>query len=108
PVTSTEAASAYFLADDLAAIKALRSNCSTVQGRPFCTPPYKPDSDNARKNRGFGLFVGLGGAGVIAIGAAVVGITRAPSAKKPSASAGLAVFPWIGPAGVGAVVTGGF
>jgi len=101
-------AAVFFLADDLSAIKALRNNCQSDQGRTYCSPGYDVDHDNARKNRGFGLFVGLGSASVIALGAAVVGIVTAPRARKPDDSAGLSAVPVIGRDRAGAAVSGRF
>ncbi len=99
---------AFFLSQDLAAIHALRDACFTgADGTSSCRPGYKPDDDNAKKNRSFGLFVGLGGAGVAAIGAAVVGIARAPSAKKP-ALARATLAPWAGPGGAASRCTEAF
>jgi hypothetical protein len=102
-------ASVYFLVDDLAAISALRSGCQTSDRGTYCGT-YRYDLDNARKNRDFGLFVGLGAAGVVGLGAAIVGIVRAPSAKKPAspATAGITAAPWIGAGNAGATLTGSF
>jgi tetratricopeptide (TPR) repeat protein len=95
--------SAYFLADDLAAIHALRTRCSTTSGVTTCDPGYDYGADNARKNRDLPLFIGLGGAGVIAVGAAVVGIVRASSAPAKAA-----IVPWIAPGLAGVSLAGGF
>lgn len=105
----------FFLVDDLSAIDALRENCRTNAYGTYCAPGYDQESDNARKDRGFGLFLGLGGAGVITIGAAVVGLVTAPSSKAsgapgaPGAAAtAMAASPWIGPDRAGATMTGTF
>lgn len=99
----------FFLVDDLSAIDALRENCRTSTYGTYCAPGYDRESDNARKDRGFGLFLGLGGAGVITIGAAVVGLATAPSSNAPgAATTGMAVSPWIGPDRAGATMTGTF
>jgi hypothetical protein len=95
-----------FLVDDLSAISALRENCREVRGGTYCEPGYDYAADNARKDRDFALFVGLGGAGVIAIGTAIVGIVRAGPAEKPADTA--AALPWIAPGGAGATLTGSF
>jgi tetratricopeptide (TPR) repeat protein len=102
-------ASIYFLTEDLAAIGELRSQCTTdPDGHSFCKPGYDPAADNARKNRSFGLFIGLGSAGLIAVGAAIVGIAQAPPAHKPPAAASVSLAPWVGPQSAGIAVHGGF
>jgi hypothetical protein len=67
-----------------------------------CPPTYIPDADNARKNRDFALFVGLGAGGVIALGAAVVGAVLAPAEGELAAGA------FVGPGSAGASVQGRF
>lgn len=67
---------------------------------------YDPTKDNSRKNRDNALFIGLGAAGVIGIGAAVVGIVMGPPVTKKSTAT--MVMPWIGPTSVGATVGGRF
>jgi hypothetical protein len=72
-----------------------------------CPVDYDPTADNARKNRDYVLFASLGGAGVVALGAAIIGIVTAPSPKttdKPSAM----ITPWIGPGSLGAGIGGRF
>lgn len=101
-------ASIVFLADDLSAIGALRENCRDVPGGTYCDPGYDFAADNARKNRDFGLFVGLGGAGLVAIGAAVYGIVRSGGAQEPARAQGAVALPWIAPSGAGASVSGSF
>jgi hypothetical protein len=102
-------ASIYFLTEDLAAISELKSQCSTnAAGDWSCKPGYDPAADNARKNRSLGLFIGLGSAGVIAIGTAVVGIAQARRAYTPPAAASVSLSPWAGPQGAGIVAQGGF
>jgi hypothetical protein len=78
-----------------------------VQG---CPTTYVPDADNARKNRDFGLFVGLGGAGVIALGAAIIGavVENVPSSPKASAEPEVTARAWVGPGGFGASLGGRF
>lgn len=54
-----------------------------------CPPiaTYDPAADNDRKNRDFGLFVGFGAAGALALAASVVGVVRAARpAKLPVAT----------------------
>jgi len=102
-------AAVYFLADDLSAISALRSNCTEVEAQTTCAQGYDFAADNARKNRGFALFLGLGSAGAAALGAAVVGLVRAPSMKAKRAPAvGLNASPWFGRGGGGVAIGGAF
>ena len=99
----------YFLVDDLAAIDELRARCHTNEAGTFCEPKYDYAHDNARKDRGFGLFLGLGGAGVIATGFAVVGLAQALSAKAPASPAhAVAFIPWVAPGSAGAMISGAF
>jgi len=97
-------AAVYFLVDDLAAISALRANCRDVPGGTYCPVTYDHARDNARKNRDFGLTVGLGGAGVIGLGAATFGIVQAVTKKRPATTA----RPWIAPGSGGAMFSGRF
>lgn len=73
-----------------------------------CPPPsvYDPSSDNARKDRDRALFIGLGAASAVGLGAAVVGIVRAHLAKtrRPLAQAA----PWVGAGSAGAAMKGDF
>ena len=102
-------ASAFFLADNRSAVSALQANCQDNARGTYCSPGYDYDSDNARKNRGMALFLGLGGAGVVAIGAAIVGFVRAPSSRGPETPAATAVaLPWLAPGGAGATLAGRF
>jgi hypothetical protein len=100
------AVGAVFLADDLSAISALRSRCHTDAGGTWCENGYDYAGDNARKNRDLGLALGLGGAGLVGIGAAIVGIATAPKKADPAVSFHAA--PWAGPSGAGAVIAGAF
>ncbi|WP_437621024.1 PEGA domain-containing protein [Sorangium sp. So ce1151] len=99
-------ASVGFLIDDLSAIGALRDSCREVTGGTYCKPGYDFAADNARKNRDFGLFVGLGGAGLVALGAAAYGIAGSggEEARAPAAVA----LPWVAPSGAGASIFGSF
>jgi hypothetical protein len=101
-------ASAFFAADDLSAIHALRASCQSNAKGTFCAPGYDVARDNARKDRDFPLFVGLGAAGVVALGAAIVGIVRRPPASPTSVTAGFQLTPWVGPASAGAAASGRF
>ncbi len=75
-----------------------------------CPASYAPEADNARKNRDFGLFVGLGGAGVIALGAAIIGsvVESSPSDPKASAEPEVSARAWVGPGWAGASLVGRF
>ncbi len=101
-------ASVGFLIDDLSAISALRENCREVPGGTYCNPGYDFAADNARKNRDLGLFVGLGGAGLVAMGVAVYGIVRSGGEKEPAPAQGAVALPWIAPSGAGASISGSF
>ncbi len=80
-------------------------NGNVEQGCPS-KQVYDPTNDNSRKNRDNALFIGLGTAGVIGIGAAVVGIVLGPPTTKKSTAT--MVMPWLGPTNVGATVGGRF
>jgi tetratricopeptide (TPR) repeat protein len=97
-------AGVYFLIDDLNAIARLREHCDESGGRTTCEPGYDYQADNARKNRGFGLFLGLTAAGAIAITSSVIGIA---SSQQPASSA-LAPAPWLTSGGGGLGVAGVF
>jgi PEGA domain len=99
-------AAVFFLVDDLGAISALHDNCRAVPGGTYCPPGYDYQADNARKNRDLPLFIGLGSAGVLALGAAIYGL--ASSKKSDSAPATTTALPWVVPGGGGAVVGGRF
>lgn len=99
-------AAVFFLVDDLGAIHALRDNCRDVPGGTYCPSSYDYQADNARKNRDLPLFIGLGSAGVLALGAAIYGLasTRKSDAEPPKTTA----LPWVVPGGAGATVGGRF
>lgn len=99
-------ASVGFLIDDLSAISALRESCREVPGGTYCDPGYDFAADNARKNRDFGLFVGLGAAGLVAMGVAAYGIVRSGDEAAPAPAA--VAVPWIAPSGAGASISGSF
>lgn len=54
------------------------------------------DPLNARKNRGLGMFIGFGAAGVAGIAAGVIGLVQSRS-PAPRAARALVVVPWAGP-----------
>jgi hypothetical protein len=99
--------SAYFVYDNLAAIDALDENCDVSYNGTYCASGYDYRADNARKNRDFGLALGLGGAGFVALGVAVYGIATAPR-SKPSEPQSVAVTPWVAPGTAGASISGRF
>lgn len=71
------------------------------------------DALEGRWNRSLGLAIGLGAAGLVGVGAAVVGIVTAPGerpsdARKQKHRRGVAVAPWVGGEGAGATVLGRF
>jgi hypothetical protein len=102
-------AGVYFLVDDLSAISDLRASCVTSWSGTYCAPGYDYASDNARKDRDFGLFLGFTGAGILALGAATYGIVTAPRAgPSEPAKAGATVIPWVGREGAGATLSGRF
>ncbi|WP_438016060.1 PEGA domain-containing protein [Sorangium sp. So ce315] len=101
-------ASVGFLIDDLSAIGALRDNCREAPGGTYCNPGYDYAADNARKNRDLALFVGLGGAGLVALGVAAFGIVRAGGEDEAAPARAAVVTPWIGPSGAGAGIAGSF
>lgn len=96
----------YFKLQQMKAEDALVANCGAELA---CDPqkPYRPDDDNARKNQGFYLFVGLTAAGAVGIGAAVIGIARGVSQKKPQTSS-LSAAPIVGPGLFGLALGGAF
>lgn len=102
-------AGVYFLADDLSAISALREHCRTDGGVTTCDPGYDFESDNARKNRGLALAIGLGGAGIVALGASIIGLARALSPPRAEdRPAAVTATPWLAPGSAGATLSGRF
>jgi hypothetical protein len=85
-----------FLVDERATQADIDAKC-TLPGKRCGA--FDPASDNARVTRDFGLFLGLGGAGVAAIGVAAIGFLRAPRAPARASSTGLCVTPY--PGGLG-------
>jgi hypothetical protein len=100
-------AAVAFRLDGAAAESELDDECGTER---VCDPSsgYDPDEANARKNRDFGLFIGLGAAGVVGIGVAIIGIVTAPSSKSPSASLPGKIGIGASHRGTGLSVTGAF
>ncbi|MBK9259047.1 MAG: tetratricopeptide repeat protein [Polyangiaceae bacterium] len=96
----------YFKLDQADAEKTLIDNCTE---KLICPPDsgYDPTEDNARKNRSFGLFVGLSVAGAVGIGAAVAGIVYGTRPAKPNQSS-MFVLPYVGRGDGGVIVRGAF
>jgi hypothetical protein len=96
----------YFKLDQTDAEKALIDNCGVLG---LCDPdkPYDPADDNVRKNRSFGLFVGLGVAGVAGIGTAIFGFAQSGGPAKPKQQS-VFVLPYVGRGDGGVVVRGAF
>lgn len=95
-----------FKLDSVAAEKNLVDHC----GADLVCPRnswYMPYDDNDRKNRGFGLFVGMTSLGVVALGASTVGLLRWHKAKSNS-NGHLIVDPTFSPAHGGVVISGRF
>jgi len=93
--------SAVFLVDSRSAGAELDNDCGGRE-RQSCPGDYDIASPRGRELRGFGLFVGLGIAGLGATTAGVLGLML----SKPSADDKIAVTPWVGP-GVGGVTVRG-
>jgi hypothetical protein len=93
-----------FLVDELRASAALRNNCYSDAAGTGCRPTFDVAGANARKDRGFGLFVGLGAAGLAALGVATYGVVS--GSRAPTGGAALA--PWIAPGSAGLVAAGRF
>ena len=66
------AASIAFRVDQSAAGGALDDNCGA--DRTACPASYDFMSDRAREERSFGLFVGFGAGGIVALGVAAIGL----------------------------------
>jgi hypothetical protein len=96
----------YFKLDQSNAEKALIEHCGV---QLECDPnlPYDPADDNARKNRSFGLFVGLGVLGAAGVGTAIVGFVRGARPAKPKQQS-LVVLPYVGRGDGGVVLRGAF
>ena len=97
----------YFKTEQAAAEEILTKKC------PNSTCPayldYDPTEDNARKNRSFGLFVGLGAVGVAGVGAAIVGFVQGSRPEKPKQQTTLVVpYLGLGRGDGGVVVRGAF
>lgn len=96
----------YFRLDQAKAEQNLVDNCGKEL---VCDPnrPYRPDEDNARKNRDFYAFVGLTAVGAVGVVAAVIGIATAKPAKKQQTQS-LVLSPALGRSASGLVLRGAF
>jgi len=95
------------LVDQADAASTLDDKCG--DDRSACREGYDYDADHAREERDFGLFLGFGAAGVVALGVAVVAIPTAPPATTSRASARrLEPFGAVGPSRVGGGVRATF
>ena len=95
-----------FKLDSVAAERRLVEHCGE---RLLCprNAGYDPADDNARKNRSFGLFVGMTGIGAAALGTATMGmILRRPGEKAPKT--GSWVQPTFSPTHGGLIFSGSF
>lgn len=95
-----------FKFDSMAAEKRLVAHC----GEDFICPrntAYDPAADNAQKNRSFGLFVGLTGAGAVAISSATLGLILRRSGNQ-APKTGIKVQPTFSPVHGGMIVSGSF
>jgi tetratricopeptide (TPR) repeat protein len=102
------AGSIPFLVDDISAVNELNAHCMPTDRGTYCTPGYDFQRDNARKNRDLALTLTLGGASLIAIGAATVGLVQSASTKREAPEAAAKASLWISPGGAGAVIRGRF
>lgn len=85
------AAGIAFRVDQSAAESMLIEKCGEELKCP-ASGGYDPSADNARKNRDFGLFVGLSAAGALALGVAVYGFVRGSGKQAPKNSMVLPVI----------------
>lgn len=99
-----------FLAMDLDATKTLRRSCYSDAQGTGCRPGYDPASDNARKNVGFGVFVGAGVAGLAALATGTYGIVTGARARREARTsrAPAVIAPWLAPGGGGLGAVGAF
>jgi hypothetical protein len=91
--------------DALAAKSTLSKEC---YGDYTCPKGVDPTSGNGRKDRGFGILLGAGAAGVALIGVGIVGLTKSRKAtpKTKPATTSMAIAPLIMTDGGGLLVEG--
>lgn len=90
-----------FAVDQSAAAATIEDRCGP--GRDRCPDDYDADGDRAREQLDFGLFVGLGAAGAVALGASIVGlVAHAAGGESRSGSARLTAWasPQVGGVGL--------
>jgi len=93
-------AAVIFRIDQSAAASELDDRCGAE--RLACPADYDFQSDRSREELDFGLFVGFGAAGLVSIGAALVGIATAPADGDDTA---LQLVPWLAPGSAGGALT---
>ena len=98
------AGAVYFKLDQSNAEDQLLADCGQTL---VCPHGYDPTELNERKNRSFGLFVGLGAAGIVALGVATVGFVKGSGSATPKKQSWL-VAPYAGVNERGVVVQGAF
>ncbi len=76
------------------------------EDRTSCPRSYDFSSDRSNEQIGNGLFIGLGIAGILGVGAGIVGIATAPASASKTASWRLT--PWVGAEAGGWIVSGSF
>lgn len=104
-------AATVFGLDGLSTNSKLEDRCGATLDQCPVKQIYDPTDDNARKNRDLGLFIAFGGAGVLALGSAVITILSAPASESASESTktgSVRVIPALSPSSGGAVVMGVF
>lgn len=95
----------YFKLQQSEAEKALIDHCG-VQLECDRDAGYNPADDNTKKNRSFGLFVGLGVVGAAGLGAAIYGFTQGARPAKPAST--VSVWPYVGRGDGGVILRGAF
>jgi hypothetical protein len=96
----------YFKLEQADAEKALIEHCG-VQLECDPNDSYDPAADNVRKNRSFGLFVGLGAVGAAGIGTAILGFAQSGRSAKPKKQS-VFVLPYVGRGDGGVMMRGAF
>lgn len=97
-----------FGVDGLVAKGTLERECGQDLANSRCPPKnqYDPTNDNARKNRGLGMFIGFGVAGAAAVSAFAIGVAaRGPSNKS---SLRLRLVPQLEPSAAGLHLLGSY
>ncbi len=102
------AVAAGFLANDVSAANALRSNCYQVGTTTGCKPGYDYASDNRRKNVSGGVALGFGIVGGGLLVASVIGVALGATASAPTDAAkpSAAIVPILNGTTVGLGVVG--